>query len=64
MGRSKALRRRRCGDIVEERQADARPLPRPEGLPVLRLAICYAGRHTIDKPENRPQNVKLFLRSP
>jgi hypothetical protein len=44
--------------------ADARPPPRPAGLLVLRLAICYAGRHMIGKPENRQQNVKLFLRGP
>jgi hypothetical protein len=44
--------------------ADARPPPRPAGRLVLRLAICYAGRNMIGKPENRQQKVKLFLRSP
>jgi hypothetical protein len=65
MGRCKAPRRRRCGTSSRSgNAADARPPPRPAGRPVLRLAIYYDGRHTIDKPENRPQNVKLFLRGP
>jgi hypothetical protein len=65
MGRCKAPRRRRCGTSSRSgNAADARPPPRPAGRPVLRYATYYAVRHLIDKPENRPQNVKLFLRGP
>jgi hypothetical protein len=65
MGRCKAPRRRRCGTSSRSGNAeDARPPPHPAGRPVLRHATYYADRHLIDKPESRPQNVKLFLRGP
>jgi hypothetical protein len=44
--------------------ADVRPPLRPAGLPVLRLAIFYAGRFTIDKPENQQQNVEVIFAQP
>ena len=66
MGRCKAPRRRRCGDIVEERQRRRCPSaasPRRAAdspacyIPIL---ILRAGC----KLESRQQNVKLFLREP
>jgi hypothetical protein len=60
-------RRRDAGDAGHRRGAATPQMPvrrRAAGRPVLRHAVCYAGRQTIDKPENRPQNVKLFLRGP
>jgi hypothetical protein len=47
--------RRRDADDAGHRRgagnaADARPPPRPARRPVLRLAIYYDGRRTIDKP--------------
>jgi hypothetical protein len=52
-------------DIVEERQRRRCPsAAAPHRAGGSQAAIFYASRHTIDKPENRQQNVKLFLRSP
>jgi hypothetical protein len=65
MGRCKAPRRRRCGTSSRSgNAADARPPPRPEGLPVLRFVDRVSAGIANCKPENRQQNVKLFLRSP
>jgi hypothetical protein len=64
-GRCKAARRRQCGTSSRSANAaDARPAPRPEGLPAFRIANFYATFSHDVKPENRQQNVKLFLRRP
>jgi hypothetical protein len=64
-GRCKAPRRRRCGSSSRSgNAADARPPPRPGGLPALRIANFYVLSRIEFKAESRQQNVKLFLREP
>jgi hypothetical protein len=50
--------------IVEEQQRSRCPPPRPEGLMALVNAIIDIHYTHIHLPESRPQNVKLYLRSP
>jgi hypothetical protein len=61
-GRCKAARRRRCGTSSRSANAaDARPPPRPEGLPAPIIAMWYVILSHENKDRYRQQNAKLFF---